>query len=129
LAGIFQGHLSFESPSELWRQSVGSEAKEAQIKVPAPGFLTEKQKQAFKEEAAKLGNITTAPNYLGDRVLVWAKKNPNDPRVPEALHLTVKATRFGCSENVGQISRAAFQLLHARYPKNEWTKKTPYWYQ
>lgn len=129
LAGIFQGHLSFESPSELWRQSVGSEAKEAQIKVPAPGFLTEKQKQAFKEEAAKLGNITTAPNYLGDRVLVWAKKNPNDPRVPEALHLTVKATRFGCSENVGQISRAAFQLLHTRYPKNEWTKKTPYWYQ
>lgn len=73
--------------------------------------------------------LTAAPSYLGEQAIDWAKKHPADPRLAEALHLTVKATRFGCADShSGKISRAAFELLHLRYPHSEWTRKTPYWY-
>jgi hypothetical protein len=49
--------------------------------------------------------------------------------VPEALHIAVTSTRYGCTDkDTGRWSKAAFQLLHKRYPKSEWAKKTPYWF-
>ena len=33
---------------------------------------------------------------LGQRVLDYAKTNPSDPDLPEALALTVRATRYAC---------------------------------
>lgn len=70
------------------------------------------------------------PNQLGQEVLAYAKKYPDDPRLPEALHLTVRATRFGCyGEPFLETSKAAFNLLHKRFPKNDWTAKTPYYFE
>lgn len=68
--------------------------------------------------------------FLGDLVLDHARRRPGDARVPEALHGVVRATRFGCGlgEN-GRVSRAAFELLHRRYPASEWTRRTPYWFK
>jgi len=68
-----------------------------------------------------------APEYLADRTVEWVKNNPSDPRGPEALHLAVRAVRYGCGAKAG-ASKAAFQLLHAKYPNSEWAKKTKYWY-
>lgn len=48
------------------------------------------------------------------------KTHPDDPRVPETLHLVVRATRFGCAGNdTGKISKAAFELLLKKYPKSD----------
>jgi hypothetical protein len=50
--------------------------------------------------------------------------------VPEALHLAVKSTRFGCTgADTGKFSKVAFDLLHNRYPKSPWAQKTKYWYK
>jgi|WetSurMetagenome_2_1015567.scaffolds.fasta_scaffold828404_1 hypothetical protein len=80
-----------------------------------------------------IGNMSavpTAPDYFGKIVIPWAKKHPADSRAPEALHLTVKATRFGRTDSEsGKLSREAFQLLHSKYANTEWAKKTPYWYR
>jgi len=52
-----------------------------------------------------------------------------DPRVPEALHLAVRSTRYGCTDdNTTKFSKQAFQLLHKNYPKSEWAAKTKYWF-
>ena len=60
----------------------------------------------------------------------WAEKNPADKRAPEALHLAVKATRYGCTDKeTGRWSKAAFDLLHQRYPNSGWAKETKYWFK
>lgn len=70
------------------------------------------------------------PNRLGQEVIAYAKRHPDDPRLPEALHLTVKATRYGCyGEPYLETSKAAFGILHKRFPKSDWTKQTPYYYE
>jgi hypothetical protein len=58
--------------------------------------------------------------------------------LPEAL--TVRATHYGAGEwgvnDAGKrlmaektaVSKAAFELLHSRYPQSEWAKKTKYYY-
>jgi hypothetical protein len=46
--------------------------------------------------------------------------------VPEALHLLVRATRFGTPDSA--ISRRAYTRLHERYPGSSWAKKTPYFF-
>jgi len=104
--------------------------KVSRARLVAPKFLTTDQVRLAEAERARLIKLAAAPNFLGEQVIEWARRYPADPRVPEALHRTVRATRFGCTDHrTGNISRAAFELLHRRYPQSEWTNKTPYWYQ
>ncbi|MCK9265652.1 hypothetical protein M0P98_02015 [bacterium] len=93
-------------------------------------FLSETDIKKAKEEN-KLILSLIAPNYLSNAVIEYAKKNPNNKRVPESLHLAVRSTRYPRSKNLktGDYSREAFQLLHKRYPNSSWAKKTPYWYK
>jgi hypothetical protein len=98
---------------------------------PAPNvsFLSPADKSAGAADWDTLSKLGAAPSYLGAEVLAWAKATPDDPRIPEALHLVVRATRYGCSDDkTSSYSKQAFQLLHSKYPKSEWTKKTPYFY-
>ena len=70
-----------------------------------------------------------APDYLCAQTLTWARSHPNDARVPEALHLAVRATRYGQGdEHTSSYSRKAFQLLHSSYSRSEWAAKTKYWF-
>jgi hypothetical protein len=93
------------------------------------GFLSEQDRAEAHEELSKLFAIPSGPNYLSDQAIRWGRGHPNDSRVPEALHLAVQSTRIGCEDNeTTKFSRAAFQLLHQRYPNSEWVKKTKYWY-
>ena len=60
-------------------------------------------------------------------VITFAKADPDDPRNSEAL--AVKATCFSCGDDkTSGYSKAAFTLLHEKYPKSEWAKKTKYYY-
>jgi hypothetical protein len=95
-----------------------------------PSFLTAAQRTAAERESATLKSFGAAPNYLSREVIAWATNHPTDRRVPEALHLAVKTTRYGCTDKqTGRWSKAAYDFLHKRYPGNEWTKRTPYWFK
>ncbi len=97
---------------------------------PPPRFLSPQEAERGAKEWAALTALGTAPNYISKQVIQWANAHPNDPRVPEALHLAVKTTRYGCTDkDTVRWSKAAFDLLHRKYPNSPWTKKTPYWFK
>ncbi len=92
----------------------------------APPFVTDKDKESAKADNERLRKLPGAPTYLGSIVFSWAKAHPNDPRVPEALHLVVRATQYG--EQDSDMSKAAYDLLQSRFRNNPWTAKTPKWF-
>jgi hypothetical protein len=95
-----------------------------------PNFMTPQEKTAFDREWKRLAGTGCGPDFLGRTVLAWAARHPEDERVPQALHLVVKATRFGCNEaGTWRYSQSAFRLLHTRYPDTRWAKMTPYWFR
>ncbi len=97
--------------------------------IVAPDFLKSSQAVAEKQFAA-IQALDTAPNFLCRTAIDWANKNPADPRAPEALHLAVRSTRYGCTnEETGKWSKAAFDLLHRKYPNTVWAKNTKYWFK
>jgi hypothetical protein len=94
-----------------------------------PEFLKPSQALAARQAAA-LQALGTAPNYLCRIAIEWAEKNPTDARAPEALHLAVRSTRYGCTDKeTGRWSKAAYDLLHRRYPNTTWAKNTKYWFK
>ena len=97
--------------------------------VPTPAFFSVTEVAQLKEEIAKLADVAVAPNILAAEVLGYAKLHADDERVPEALHLVVRSTRYGCTDaETTKWSEKAFRLLHERYPKSEWATKTKYHY-
>ena len=98
--------------------------------LPFPGFLEAAERQRAASEWKRLSSYETAARALPRIAIDWARKRPEDARVPEALHLAVRATRYGCEDGKpNPLSREAFTLLHQNYPKSEWTKKTPFWFK
>lgn len=94
-----------------------------------PDFLSPAQRTALTTEWQKLSALNIGPNELCQRAVAWAKRNPTDPRVPEALHLAVKATRYGCRDKqTRQNSKLAFDTLHKQYPNSTWAKQTKYYF-
>ncbi len=109
------------------RRKADHEGKKRGKRVDYPGFMTKEQMQRTEQEMEALQKAETAPNYLTGIILPWAEAHQDDPRVPEALYLLVKATRYGCGDDeTSGYSKAAFKLLHKRYPKSTWAKETPY---
>lgn len=97
--------------------------------VPPPEFLRSSQTLAARQFAA-LQALGTAPNYLCRIAIEWTEENPADPRAPEALHLAVRSTRYGCTDKeTGRWSKAAYDLLHRRYPNTTWARNTKYWFK
>jgi hypothetical protein len=96
------------------------------LQFAPPAFLTSQDRDRARAEVARLRQLPGAPAYLGGIILAWANAQPRDPRVPEALHLVVRATRYGQKNT--ETSKAAYLLLHNRYRRNPWTSKTPLWF-
>jgi hypothetical protein len=96
------------------------------LQVAAPAFITPQERERARDDGARLRRLPGAPAYLGAIILAWANAQPRDPRVPEALYLVVRATRYG--EKNSETSKAAYSLLHDRYRRNPWTSKTPLWF-
>ena len=99
---------------------------------PSDAVISKAERDSAGEEIEELQKTDSAQALLSRIILGWAKSHPQDPLVPEALHRLVVVVRYGCArldpEN-GTISKAAFNILHTRYPKSEWTAKTPYWFK
>jgi len=97
--------------------------------IIVPDFLKATQAAGARQFAA-VQALGTAPNYLCRIAIEWSDANPNDPRSPEALHLAVRSTRYGCTDKeTGRWSKSAFDLLHRRYPNTPWAKATKYWFK
>jgi hypothetical protein len=99
----------------------------SEVKLYGPTFLDAAQRAALESEWKRLSTIGAGSEYLSRKALERAESRRTDPRVPEALHLAVRATRYGCpGDQTSALSKRAFDLLHSRYPKNAWTAKTKY---
>jgi hypothetical protein len=104
----------------------GSEKSFPWLLPPAPAVG---DTAAAKAELDKLIPLKTSTGFIGDHVLARVKSNVADPDLPWLLHVVVASTRGGCLDaNSKQLSKEAFTLLHKRFPRDEWTKKTPYFY-
>lgn len=112
-----------------WGFSPAEKSDDA-AKLP-PTYLSPAQRAAAEAEQKQLEETApAAATYLAAQMVAFAQAHPDDPRVPESLYRAVRATRFGSKDdNTGKYSRQAFDILHRRFPKSEWTAKTPYWRQ
>jgi hypothetical protein len=102
-----------------------------EAKAAGTDFLPAAQRAAGEEQAARLQkNAGNSVNYLCSAAISWAKAHPQDPRVPEALHLAVRATHLGAGtdKESSRYSKEAFEILHRKYPDSTWAKQTKYWY-
>jgi hypothetical protein len=95
--------------------------------APKAEFLSPDQRARAESEWSRLTAMPPAPEYLIAQTVAWVNNHSGDPRNAESLHLAVRAARYGCGAKAG-ASKAAFQLLHSRYPDSEWARKTKYWY-
>ena len=96
------------------------------LPLVAPLFVTAGDQERAKADNDRLGKLPGAPAWLGSVVTPWAKTHLGDPRVPEALHNVVRATQYGDGDS--DTSKAAYDLLHSRFPRSPWTAKTPHWF-
>ena len=116
------------APTDLVDNESGE--KVARTAIAAPPFLTAEQLAQAASEREQLKKIGGGATYLARRAADFATRFPADARVPESLHLAVKATRYGCTDcETGRFSKADHDLLKSRFPTSEWTKKTPYWFK
>lgn len=94
-----------------------------------PNFLTPEQKTTAITEQKKITAAGESATFLARRAVDFANKNMTNPNTPEILHLAVRSTRYGCRDNQTlQFSKAAFDILHKKFPKSPWTAKTPYFF-
>jgi hypothetical protein len=94
-------------------------------------FLTAEQRAAGEKEALQIESAEPwRATYLLKESIGWARTHPDDPRVPRALHLAVTASRYRETDSdTGKYSKEAFDMLHQKYPKSDWTPRTRYWYK
>jgi hypothetical protein len=81
-------------------------------------------------EEQELAKIDCAPKLLAERAIAWAGRGTRGGGEDEALALAVRATRYGCQRqgSHGAYSKAAFALLHKRFPESAAAKRTRYWF-
>lgn len=110
------------------------------VRAESVAFLSQHERQAGEQQAKSLLALGGADEYLGSQVIAYSKAHPSDPDVPEALYLTLRMIRYGCSRNwewqdpnkpqVDPVAAIAYEIgaiMRRRYPTNPWTKKAaPY---
>ena len=92
---------------------------------PRPKFLTAAQTQMAQSERKRISVTGDAPKFLAEKVMTWARQNPADRPVPEALYIAIQAngwTKYGCGNNE-ELKDEMSQYLKRRYPNSEWTAK------
>ena len=96
---------------------------------PAPIFLTQTDISIAANENAKIASFKGGSPFLANQTVQWTIIDPVEKRLPEALHLAVKTTRYSCEScATSKASKAAFDVLNKRFKSSEWKKKTPYWF-
>lgn len=124
--GRTTGFGQLDSYQDNWWTTISADKA---TKFAGQVFLKPADLAKAKSEVATINGYGTASDYLGKVVIDYARKHLGDSRVPEALHLIVKATKLGATDDkTSALSKQAFQILHQNYKGNPWTVKTPYYY-
>jgi hypothetical protein len=100
--------------------------------APLKQVFSAEDRDVASRELSELHKKGSTETFLAPIIFGWAKAHPDDPQVPEALHRLVVVTRYGCRNGdaaSGQISKAAFDMLHKQYMQNKWTTQTPFWFK
>jgi hypothetical protein len=109
------------------------------IALPIPTFLPSEELVRADTEYQRLQRLPDSVAVIGQRVLDYSTDHPDDPNLPEALALVVRAGHYACEtwdpnrsadakSEYTPVGKAAFELLHHRYPKSPWALKTRYYY-
>lgn len=134
---VMVGFGRFDIPSQTlsvigdnWWSLAGLKYEEKYIQDALElDYLNENEKNEARNERNKLIFTGNSSDFLTQKALKLADEFPQSQLIPELLHYAVKTTRYGDrSENIGALSQTAFKLLHKKYPNNEWTRKTPFWF-
>ncbi len=108
--------------------------------IPIPAFLPADDLARADSEYQRLQQQPDSVGVIGQRVVDYARDHPDDANLPEALALVVRAGHYACEtynpnrtgdttkSEYTPVSKAAFELLHRRYPKSSWALKTKYYY-
>ena len=85
-----------------------------------------------REERQALSAIPNGAKFLGEAAIAWGRKaSAKKPRgADEALALAVRTTRYGCQFNGshGAYSKAAWDLLHRKFPGGSAARRTRWWF-
>lgn len=139
-AGRVRAVHKLDNLRDNWWRAGGAEQPELpdaplallyQRSLPEAAFRSPAERAAAKKQSENLAAAPAATTFMARQAVEWAGAHPDDARVPEALRLAVRAGHFA-SGGDGQTDRwvkRAFHLLHARYPKSEAARRTPYWYK
>jgi hypothetical protein len=124
------GRVTSDSRIDDFRDNWWSLAQPAASQETVAAFLPELERTQGRAEWTRLRSFAAfGPDYLCERAIAWARAHPDDSRSPEALYLAVRSTRYPpAGARLRNYSKEAFTLLHERYPKAEWARRTPYWY-
>ncbi len=115
-----------------WCQPSETEHNDEGIEVPKivahPAFLSQEALRSAQGERVALSAIGDGKKFLGKKVVEWAKRSPDDPRVPEALFIAAKANKsykYGCGgwEQDEETRVKLETILRERYPWSPWTLK------
>ncbi len=112
------------APADEWDSMAAAGATAALGPLLRASWLWQARDEA---EQSALAAIPSAPRLLAERAIAWPGRRRGQD---EALALAVRATRYGCQRQGGHgaWSRAAFTLLHARFPDSEAARRTRYWF-
>ena len=125
------------------RQAVDQAVAEEQViaesvnDVPRPALETLLAKSYVwksldRREREALAAVAKAPQSLSDGAIEWGRKaSARRPKgADEALALAVRSTRYGCqfSGGHGVYSKAAWDLLHQKFPASDAAKRTRWWF-
>ena len=69
--------------------------------APKAQFLSPDQRARAESEWSRLTAMPPAPEYLTAQTVAWVNSHSGDPRAAEALHLAVRAARYGCGAKAG----------------------------
>ena len=80
-------------------------------------------------ERARLLKVRTATGFVGVHAIEWAAAHPADKDLPWLLWVAIQSSRAGCVDaDKTAISKKAWQVLHRRFPHDDWTDQAPYFY-
>ncbi len=120
-------HVTFGSWAGGWwcSSSSGYHTRDEILQSPLFSGYSNAELEAIRE-VGEFRNTAAAATF-GPHVIRYASNNLDDPRIPRTLHRLVFTTRHSCF-GPGDISQAAFALLHEHFPDSEWAEETPNWY-
>jgi hypothetical protein len=131
----------FDNVTGSERASWSMKSLEPVLEANAVADLAKKRERVLKahpvvksiswSEIKALSQMPSAPKLLATAATSWGKAaRKEDSSAAEALALAIKTTRYGCNWHGGhgKYSRAAYDVLHARFGTTPWATQTPYWF-